>query len=637
MKKNSLLNLLIFSVFFGINIVLSAQKSEVIDFDTQDVYTQSLHVKLFIKLNQNKLLIEEKTEKVDVYQTGENINDANESIGYNSFNTISELKASTTNQIGNRTQTYSVEKFEEKDIIMSSVFYSDQKLKNFAFKNVSKGASTHLNYTINISDPHFIPAFSPMADKPIMEAVYSITFPKEVIVQFKTFNLNETVIFSEEINGNLTTYTWAFKNIPKRSRYYDFSSLYYIPQIFVRINSYLANGQTIRVSEDVSDLYAWYQDLIQNINQTDQTELEKITKNLIQNKNSEIEKIEAIYYYVQNRIHYIAFEDALNGFVPRDAMNVHNNTYGDCKDMANLLNEMLQYAGIKSYLTWIGTRSKPYNYNDLPTVHTDNHMITAVYWNNQYYFLDPTYKYLKFGLPSIEIQNKQALIGLSEHDYILKDVPVVSANQNQEIIHSQFEITNNDLYGSHDITLTGFKKLLYKLKFDHKEDTELDFYSKFFEFGTKKTSFNDINSSQMDTHLDSMNIQFKTISSDYCKKIGNKLYLKLNFDHNLSEDLLVDEYMNFDKKINFKYEKNHTYLLKIPAQAQLDFIPENATFDNEYFSFSITYTLTPEGLLLKKNITVNTLKIEVDRIAKWNEFVEAYTTQINKMTVLIYP
>jgi hypothetical protein len=141
----------------------------------------------------------------------------------------------------------------------------------------------------------------------------------------------------------------------------------------------------------------------------------------------------------------------------------------------------------------------------------------------------------------------------------------------------------------------------------------------------------------MDTHLDSMNIQFKTISSDYCKKIGNKLYLKLNFDHNLSEDLLVDEYMNFDKKINFKYEKNHTYLLKIPAQAQLDFIPENATFDNEYFSFSITYTLTPEGLLLKKNITVNTLKIEVDRIAKWNEFVEAYTTQINKMTVLIYP
>ncbi len=134
MKKNSLLNLLIFSVFFGINIVLSAQKSEVIDFDTQDVYTQSLHVKLFIKLNQNKLLIEEKTEKVDVYQTGENINDANESIGYNSFNTISELKASTTNQVGNRTQTYSVEKFEEKDIIMSSVFYSDQKLKNFAFR-----------------------------------------------------------------------------------------------------------------------------------------------------------------------------------------------------------------------------------------------------------------------------------------------------------------------------------------------------------------------------------------------------------------------------------------------------------------------------------------------------------------------
>ena len=64
---------------------------------------------------------------------------------------------------------------------------------------------------------------------------------------------------------------------------------------------------------------------------------------------TEPEKVARIYYWVQDHVRYIAFENGLRGFIPHDAGRVYASRYGDCKDMANLLHEMLRMAGVKSY------------------------------------------------------------------------------------------------------------------------------------------------------------------------------------------------------------------------------------------------------------------------------------------------
>ena len=94
---------------------------------------------------------------------------------------------------------------------------------------------------------------------------------------------------------------------------------------------------------------------------------------------------------------------------------------------------MLKIAGIKGYLTWIGTRDIPYNYTELPTPFTDNHMILTYKNGGKVYFLDATGQYLPLELPSSFIQGKEALVGIDSTEYEILKVPVIDADVNSHI------------------------------------------------------------------------------------------------------------------------------------------------------------------------------------------------------------
>jgi transglutaminase-like putative cysteine protease len=151
-----------------------------------------------------------------------------------------------------------------------------------------------------------------------------------------------------------------------------------LPHIIPIITSYKIKDKEAKLLNDVSGLYNWYYSMVKDINQqpTDKalvTLVDEITKD---NK-TDLEKVRSIYYWTQQNIKYIAFEYALGGFIPREANDVFNKKYGDCKDNSSILYEMLKVAGLKGHLTWIGTREIPYSYTDVPTPIVDNHMILS--------------------------------------------------------------------------------------------------------------------------------------------------------------------------------------------------------------------------------------------------------------------
>ena len=132
------------------------------------------------------------------------------------------------------------------------------------------------------------------------------------------------------------------------------------------------------VLNGISSLYDWYYSLVKDINtQEKDKDLEALVASLTVGKDNDLEKVKAIYYWTQQNIKYIAFEYALGGFIPREAYDVFKKKYGDCKDNSSILSEMLSIAGLKGSLTWIGTRSIPYTYKEVPTPAVDNHMILS--------------------------------------------------------------------------------------------------------------------------------------------------------------------------------------------------------------------------------------------------------------------
>jgi hypothetical protein len=75
------------------------------------------------------------------------------------------------------------------------------------------------------------------------------------------------------------------------------------------------------------------------LSKNDTKSLQTILNQLVAGKSSDEEKVKSIYYWVQDNIRYIAFEEVIAGFKPEAAQTVFSNKYGDCKGMANLTKE----------------------------------------------------------------------------------------------------------------------------------------------------------------------------------------------------------------------------------------------------------------------------------------------------------
>ena len=246
-----------------------------------------------------------------------------------------------------------------------------------------------------------------------------------------------------------------------------------LPHIVPIIKSYTVKGKEHKVLGSIADLYGWYYSLVENVNKDEpDAELVALVESLIKDKQTDLEKVKAIYYWTQQNIKYIANEYALGGFVPREANDVFGKKYGDCKDNSSVLYKMLEIAGLKGHLTWIGTRKIPYTYKELPTPIVDNHMILSYVDNGKTYFLDATGRYLPLELPSSFIQGKEALISKGNNEFSVEEVPVVDASKNQFQEVSNIKINNNSIIGNSQLTLSGYNKVSFFSQLDYVRNAE---------------------------------------------------------------------------------------------------------------------------------------------------------------------
>jgi tetratricopeptide (TPR) repeat protein len=108
------------------------------------------------------------------------------------------------------------------------------------------------------------------------------------------------------------------------------------------------------------------------------------------------EKIEALARVVQKEVSYKALEFGVRARRPNAACDTLRQRFGDCKDHALLLYQLLRGAGVQSYLALVNTqrRIQP----SLPSIDQFNHMVVYVPSLGNGWLVDATDKYLAEGL-----------------------------------------------------------------------------------------------------------------------------------------------------------------------------------------------------------------------------------------------
>lgn len=342
-----------------------------------------------------------------------------------------------------------------------------------------------------------------------------------------------------------------------------------------------------------------------------------------------------MYYWTQNNIKYIAFEYALGGFIPRQANDVFQKKYGDCKDNSSILYKMLEIAGIKGHLTWIGTRSIPYSYNEVPTPLVDNHMILSYTDKDKTYFLDATGRHVPIDFPTSFIQGKQALISDGESNFIIKEVPIMPSKSNALIDSTFIDINGENLIGKSKTHLSGYKKidLFNYLESEVKEDKIKEFYNTNLEKGNNKfliSTYEEMNKYDYDKNF-TLNYEFTV--NNYIKKSGDEIYVNLNLNKELS-NYKTKEDRKYDIEYDYKNYYSYTTTLNIPEGYSVDYIPENVSYSNAFLSSNITYTKNGNSITYNHTGNLDFLSLTLAQQKEVNALIKKIEKEYKEVIIL---
>ncbi len=632
---------LLFIVLCFLSVNLFAQYSQELT-KYSKLYPEASRVRLFqetviqITLQDGKLNIIENNKEEDLYLNESATLNSKSSVNSSFFFELNEIKASTFSFENGKYKESKVEKFTEKDELNDS-FYDDSKTLSFIYPNLKKGSKTVLEYSQNIKNPRFLSPFFFGDYFPVIKNKVTIIADKNINLSFKEFNTKNGIIkFNKEKKRRNIIYTWVLENQDEFEYEPGTPSFKTIlPHIVPIINTYKVKRETKKVLGEVADLYNWYYSLVENVN-TEQAdkELIAIVNTITKDKKTDLEKVKAIYYWTQQNIKYIAFEYALGGFIPRESNEVFRKKYGDCKDNSSILYKMLEIAGVKGNLTWIGTRSIPYTYQEVPTPIVDNHMILSYEENGKTYYLDATGRYIKFGLPSSFIQGKEALVSYG-NDFKIKKVPVVDAKENTMIDTTSIQILEHTLVGKSKMHITGYPKINYfnRLENINSKSKLKGFYNARFQKGNNKFLIKEIQEVNKYDYDKDFIVNYHFEIKNYFKKLGDEIYINLNLNKDVS-DLKEDDKRENAIEYDFKRYNSYTTKLIIPEGYKVDYLPENISVSNDFFTCNITYEIKDNNVFYNQNITLDFLILTKEDQTEINKLIKKIEKNYKEIIVL---
>jgi len=203
----------------------------------------------------------------------------------------------------------------------------------------------------------------------------------------------------------------------------------------------------------------WFLDLISSNTKLNNKSIQQI-KSFMSVTDSPEEKIHKAFDYVKKNIRYIAIENGLEGFRPRDVNAILEKKYGDCKDMANLLTQILSYFNMDAHITLISTIDFPFKFN-FPCLASGNHAICVVKIGNKRFYLDATDKNGDYYLPSAFIQG-QDYFSITGNGGEKGKVETISSQRNLISNHFDLKTESNSMAGEYQSTYSNYSANIFK-------------------------------------------------------------------------------------------------------------------------------------------------------------------------------
>jgi Transglutaminase-like superfamily/Domain of Unknown Function with PDB structure (DUF3857) len=542
---------------------------------------------------------------------------------YNSFSKITSFKQleKVKGMFGTK-KNYNVGYAIDRSASSSEIFSDDSRVKYFNIGFTGYGDVTRVETEKKYFDSKYLTVVYFHSFFATKEKTIRIKVPDWLQLDIREFNFGDYKIVKQKTQEKgATVYSFKLQNIAAmKNESRAIGAAYQYPHLAFVVKSFTADGKTEKGFGDVADLYNWYNYLYKKcVNNPDELKA-KVTE-LTKSKTTDIEKVKSIFYWVQDNIRYIAFEDGLAGFIPATAQEVYKTKYGDCKGMANLMTEMLKLAGLTAHMTWIGTRHIPYDYT-LPSLAVDNHCISTVILGGKEYYLDGTEKYIPFGEYAWRIQGKEVLIGKGDK-YEVKKVPVQDKEKNKVLTQTSFQLKDNILTGHVKATLTGEQRTNFH-QYYHELPTgeKKKLIQRFLEFGNKNLVVSNVKTSDLNNREIPVVVEGDIDLSNYVITEDKEIYLGIDFYPENLRGLQPDKDRQQDYALSSSYVAQDEAELILPVGYKVASLPATITEKAEDYEVTGSYTSKDNKVTFKKTLSFNTGRIRKADFENWKSFTK---------------
>ncbi|MBU2921401.1 transglutaminase-like domain-containing protein [Winogradskyella psychrotolerans] len=547
---------------------------------------------------------------------------------YNDQSTIEEFEILYKN---NKSAGFYI---KDEASISSDLFHVDSRVKftNVDFPLQGYRYGTHILKTYK--DIKYFTKLYFNDSYPIEKKVISVEIPDWLNLELKELNFEGYTIektITPNSKNKSKIYTYTFKDVPAMHKVSNAPGPTYVyPHLLILAKSYTKKGETQPIFNSTQDLYNWYKSLVNSL-ENDNTDLKSKVTELTKDAKTDEEKIKNIYYWVQDNIRYIAFEDGIAGFKPDEAANVFNKRYGDCKGMANLTKQMLIEAGFDARLTWIGTKHIAYDYST-PNLSVDNHMICTLFKDDDILFLDGTEKFNALGEYADRIQGKQVLI--EDNDaFILKHVPTSDVAFNKEFYNYQLTLDNETLTGKVKKEFNGESRSSLLYYFDQlKTDKKDEFLEAYLSSADSNRKVSNITTSDLTNRELNVTISHDLTVKNAVSTFDNSIYIDLDLDKEFSNYELKERDVDFI--FSSKKYLESTTELKIPNGYSVTHLPNDIEVSSNNYDLSVSFKNENNTLTYKKLFQIKNAKIETKDFEEWNTFIKDLNTLYQEQIIL---
>ncbi|WP_298782304.1 DUF3857 domain-containing protein [uncultured Polaribacter sp.] len=525
-------------------------------------------------------------------------------VGYDNNSKINKLEAKIYDAFGKEIKKVKKKNFTDVSAVDGGTLYSDSRVKYLDYTPISYPYTVHLEYEKKTSSTGFLPNWSPVEN-------YFVSVQKnefQVNLKYGKVRIKEKNFEGFEIEKSIDDAKIFYSIINVKSfkkEAYAISLRNYSPKSLIALNDFKTDGVSGSYT-NWSEFGSWMNNsLLKNRNLLDEVTKIKVLK-LVEGVDDPIEKAKIVYQFVQDNTRYISVQVGIGGIQPIAANEVDKLGYGDCKGLTNYTKSLLDLVGVTSYYTHVEANShEPVSFEkDFASLEQGNHVILNIPNKDKDVWLECTSQTTPFGFLGRFTDDRDVLV-ITPEGGVIKHTTSYKNEENLQKLTAKIKLDD-----------TGdLKATLQRIS----EGTQYDSKSYFSEMNQEELIKNyKTNVWDYNNNLEIISAKIENNKKDIKLKeaveVAIKNYATVNekeilFRVNVfnKESFIPKRYRtrNLPLKIYRGYKDVDEYIIHIPENYKLEYIPEKVELNTKFGTYSLSFEKVDEHqLLYKKSILI---------------------------------